>query len=93
MVIDFKGKALGVVAECIKAHELTWPQAYMWYVLGYSRDAMGEKAHTVDTQGYADLLGVSPRTIRHSLQVLQAKDLIEKVQGGTFEAAAYRLRG
>ena len=92
MVIEFKGKALGMVTEAIKTHELTWPQAYMWYVFGYSRDAMGEKAHTVDTQRYAALLGVSPRSIRHSLQVLQAKGLIEKVQGGSFEAAAYRLR-
>lgn len=91
MVIGFEGKALGLVAEQIKAHELTWVQAYLWYVLGYSRDAMGEKSHTVDTGGYAAVLGVSPRTIRHSLQVLQAKGLVEKVQGGSFEAAAYRL--
>ena len=91
MVIDFKGKALGAVAEAIKAHELTWPQAYMWYVLGYSRDALGERSHQVDTGGYAALLGVSPRSIRHSLQVLQAKGLVEKVQGGQFEAASYRL--
>ena len=91
MVIGFEGKALGLVAGQIKAHELTWVQGYLWYVLGYSRDAMGEKAHTVDTGGYATLLGVSPRTIRHSLEVLQAKGLVEKVQGGSFEAAAYRL--
>ena len=91
MVIEFKEKGLGVVAEGIKDYELTWPQAYMWYVLGYSRDIMGEKAHMVDTGGYAELLGVRPRTIRHSLQVLQAKGLVEKVQGASFEAASYRL--
>lgn len=92
MVIEFKGKALGLVSGVIRDHELTWPQAYLWYVLGYSRDAMGEESHVVDTAGYAQVLGCTPRSIRHSLQVLQAKGLVEKVQGGSFEAAAYRLR-
>ena len=92
MVIEFKGKALGLVCGAIKDHGLTWPQAYLWYVLGYSRDAMGEESHVVDTAGYAQVLGCTPRSIRHSLQVLQAKGLVEKVQGGSFEAAAYRLR-
>ena len=53
MVIEFKGKALGLVSGVIRDHELTWPQAYLWYVLGYSRDAMGEDSHVVDTAGYA----------------------------------------
>ena len=92
MVIEFRGKALGLVAGVIQDHGLNWYQAYLWYALGYSRDAMGEKAHVVDTAGYARVLGCTPRTIRHSLQVLQAKDLVENVQGGSFEAAAYRLR-
>jgi len=32
MVIEFKGKALGLVCGVIRDHELTWPQAYLWYV-------------------------------------------------------------
>ena len=91
-VIRFEGKALGVVAGVIRDHGLKFHQAYIWYVLGYARDALGQDSTQVNTSAYAAYLGVSVRSIREGLVVLQAKGLIEKVQGGSFEAAAYRLR-
>ena len=90
-VIRFEGKALGVVAGVIRDHGLKFHQAYIWYVLGYARDALGQGSTQVNTSAYAAYLGVSVRSIREGLVVLQAKGLIEKVQGGSFEAAAYRL--
>jgi hypothetical protein len=91
-VIRFEGKALGVVAGVIRDHGLKFHQAYIWYVLGYARDALGQGSTQVNTSAYAAYLGVSVRSIREGLVVLQAKGLVEKVQGGSFEAAAYRLR-
>ncbi len=90
-VVRFEGKALGVVAGVIRDHGLKFHQAYIWYVLGYARDALGQGSTQVNTSAYAAYLGVSVRSIREGLVVLQAKGLIEKVQGGSFEAAAYRL--
>lgn len=91
-VVRFEGKALGVVAGVIRDHGLKFHQAYIWYVLGYARDALGQGSTQVNTSAYAAYLGVSVRSIREGLVVLQAKGLIERVQGGSFEAAAYRLK-
>ena len=72
-VIRFEGKALGVVAGVIRDHGLKFHQAYIWYVLGYARDALGQGSTQVNTSAYAAYLGVSVRSIREGLVVLQAK--------------------
>ena len=91
-VIKFEGKALGMVVGVMRDHGLKFHQAYMWYALGYARDALGQDATQVNTSAYAAYLGVSVRSIREALITLQAEGLVEKVQGASFEAAAYRLR-
>ena len=64
-VIRFEGKALGLVAGMIRDHGLKFHQAYLWYALGYARDALGQDTTQVNTSAYASYLGVSVLSLIH----------------------------